>query len=85
MEKKFTNGVQNFRIEKNNKELWKTKYTSKCKKPQRSSFKIVTCEAFQRVKNETLQERGIKVNHYTDGRVIYNKYSPLTSVWYLSI
>ena len=45
-----------FELKKINKELWKTKSTSKCNKTQRSSSKIMTSEAFQRVKNETLQK-----------------------------
>ena len=55
--------INNFRIEKNKKkELLETKWTSKCKKKktQRSSSKIVTFEAYQRVKYETLQESHLK-------------------------
>ena len=57
--------IKNFRIEKNKKkELLETKWTSKCKKKkkktQRSSSKIVTSEAYQRVKYETLQESHLK-------------------------
>ena len=37
-------------------ELWKTEYASKNKNPQRSSFKITTCERFQKANNDTLQE-----------------------------
>ena len=52
-------------------------------KPQRSSFKIATCEKFQKWRNATLQEGCVIVGYSdTDGRAIYNQYSPLTtSVW----
>ena len=45
---------------KEKKELLETKLTSRCKKTQRSSSKIVTSKAFQRVTDETLQESHLK-------------------------
>ena len=40
----------------NNTELGKAEKVSKNKKLQRSSFKITTCERFQKVNNDILQE-----------------------------
>ena len=64
LKKKSTDGAQNFRIEKKNKnkKLSETKETPKCKKPQLSSSKIVISEAFQRVTYETLQESHLKID-----------------------
>ena len=52
------------------------------KKTQRPSFKIGTCENFQRWKM-LLYRRGVLVrNSDTDGRATFNKYSSLTTfVW----
>ena len=49
----------------NNKELWKTKQTSKCEKTQRSCSKIVTFLIFHHFKwwNMKLYKRAIKVWH----------------------
>ena len=57
-----SNPFQNLKKRKyKKKELLETKWTSKCKKKtQRSSSKIVTSEAFQRVTDETLQESHLK-------------------------
>ena len=52
-----TGEAQNFRIQKNEKHrIMENNRISFQKKTQRSSFKITTCERFQIVNNDALQE-----------------------------
>ena len=59
----ITDEAQNFQIQKKKKKKWKAQNygrqnkLSKTKIPQRSSFKITTCERFQMVNNDALQEQ----------------------------
>ena len=53
-----------FELKKIKTRNYQTKWTTKCKKPQRSSSKIVTSEALQRVTDETLQESHLKIGTF---------------------
>ena len=49
------------------------------KKTQRSTFKLRPVKTFNGDKMLLYRRVGLVSNHDTDGRAIYNKYSPLTT------
>ena len=61
-------GAQNFELKKNKQLGIMENYINLKKKTQRSSSKIVTSEALQRVKNETLQESHLKFGTTDEGQ-----------------
>ena len=71
-----TDEAQNFRIQKKEQHRImedRIKYASKNKKPQRSSFKITTCERFQMVNNDALQEL-CQVRHHVTSHWSHNRF-----------